>query len=94
MRFANGREEAIPDVTPLLKPSTLGTVATYLLFGSGGLFIGGEMGVLSGGFSARNKVGGDVESRRRIDAAFRNFRADVLEKQARDLKSGGGAVWV
>lgn len=36
--------ESIPDLTPLLKPSTLGDVATYFFASAGGLFLGGELG--------------------------------------------------
>jgi hypothetical protein len=32
VKFANGREEAIPDITPLLKPTPLGDIAAYTLF--------------------------------------------------------------
>jgi hypothetical protein len=36
--------EAIPDLTPLLKPTTLGDVATYFFASVGGLLLGGELG--------------------------------------------------
>lgn len=36
--------EAVPDITPLLKPSTLGDFATYFFASAGGLFLGGELG--------------------------------------------------
>lgn len=36
--------EPIPDLTPLLKPTTLGDFATYLFASAGGLFLGGELG--------------------------------------------------
>jgi hypothetical protein len=32
VKFANGREEALPDITPLLKPSPFGDIAAYTLF--------------------------------------------------------------
>ena len=32
VKFANGREEAIPDLTPLLRPTTLGDIAAYTFF--------------------------------------------------------------
>lgn len=37
--------EPIPDLTPLLKPTTLGDVATYFFASLGGLFLGGELGM-------------------------------------------------
>jgi hypothetical protein len=36
--------EPIPDLTPLLKPTTLGDFATYFFASAGGLFLGGELG--------------------------------------------------
>jgi hypothetical protein len=36
--------ESIPDLTPLLKPTTLGDVATYFFASAGGLLLGGELG--------------------------------------------------
>lgn len=36
--------ESIPDLTPLLKPTTLGDFATYFFATAGGLFLGGELG--------------------------------------------------
>lgn len=43
--FANAVfPESLPDLTPMLKPSTLGDVATYFFASLGGLFLGGELG--------------------------------------------------
>lgn len=39
--------ESIPDLTPLLKPTTLGDFATYFFAGAGGLLLGGELGKTS-----------------------------------------------
>jgi hypothetical protein len=44
VRFASGREEAIPDVTALMKPTPLGDIAAYTFFSIAGLFVGGETG--------------------------------------------------
>ena len=71
IRFAGGREEPLPDLTPIMKPSVFGDVATYTLLGAGGLFFGGESGLLSGTFRARSQIGSDRESRERIETAFR-----------------------
>lgn len=86
MRFADGREEPLPNLTPLMKPSALGDFATYTLLGFGGLFFGGETGLLSGTLWARRGISQDAESRQRIEVAFRRFRADVLRKQADELE--------
>lgn len=85
VKFAGGREEPIPDITPLMKPSTFGDVATYTLLGAGGLFFGGETGLLTGSFRARRQIGVDSESRERIEKAFKRFQADALRKQADEL---------
>ena len=82
LRFAGGREEPIPDLTPILKPSTLGDVATYTLLGMGGVFFGGETGLLTGTFRARQQINTDRESRERIATAFKRFQADALRTQA------------
>ena len=71
IRFSGGREEPLPDLTRVMKPSLLGDVATYTLLGFGGLFFGGETGLLTGTFRARRQIGSDRESRERIETAFR-----------------------
>ncbi|KAF2149536.1 hypothetical protein K461DRAFT_231583 [Myriangium duriaei CBS 260.36] len=92
--FANGRTEALPDLTPYLKPSTLGDVAAYTFFGLGGLFIGGELGLVAGAGSARRTIASDPESKARIENAFRKFRAEMLRKQADDLDKGQGVLGI
>lgn len=88
VRFADGREEAIPDITPLLRPTTLGDIATYTFFALGGVFVGGETGLLTGSWSAKRSIGQDPESRKRIENAFMSFRADVLRKEIEQLEKG------
>ncbi|KAK4508132.1 hypothetical protein PRZ48_001870 [Zasmidium cellare] len=87
VRFADGREETLPDLTPLLKPSTIGDIATYSLLGAGGIFFGGETGLLTGSFRARQQIAADRESRERIQNAFKRFQADALRQQAKALES-------
>ncbi|KAE8152061.1 hypothetical protein BDV25DRAFT_151694 [Aspergillus avenaceus] len=89
--FADGRTESLPDITPLLKPTTFGDFATYFFASAGGLFLGGELGFLGGATSASNSIAVDPESRKRIETAFRRFRADVLRKEA-DALDGGESV--
>ncbi|KAL9129562.1 MAG: hypothetical protein Q9217_002018 [Psora testacea] len=98
VQFADGRTggvdkffQAVPDITPLLQPTTLGDVATYLLFSAGGLFLGGETGLLTGTYSASRTISRDPETRARIEAAFRKYRVDVLRKEA-DRLDGGASV--
>ncbi|KAK5312644.1 hypothetical protein LTR93_011246, partial [Exophiala xenobiotica] len=45
---ADGREQAIPDITPLMQPTPLGDALTYTFFDIAGLPIGGETGLLMG----------------------------------------------
>ncbi|PLN75332.1 hypothetical protein BDW42DRAFT_180867 [Aspergillus taichungensis] len=86
--FADGRQESIPDLTPLLKPTTLGDFATYFFASAGGLFLGGELGFLGGAASGSRSITKDPEQRRRIETAFRKFRADVLRQEAALLDQG------
>ncbi|KAI5198927.1 hypothetical protein E4T39_06528 [Aureobasidium subglaciale] len=88
VQFAGGRTENLPDLTPMLKPSTFGDIATYTLFGLGGLFVGGETGLLTGGLSAQSAIKKDPESKRRIETAFRKFRAETLRLEADQLEKG------
>lgn len=88
VRFADGREQAIPDITPLLQPTPLGDAVTYMFFGIAGLFLGGETGLLTGTWAARRTIAEDPDRKKRIEAAYRAFRADVLRKQIEELESG------
>jgi len=92
VQFADGRTEPIPDLTNLARPTLLGDVAAYFFFSAGGLFIGGETGLLTGSFSAGRLVTKDSDSRKRIEDAFRSFRADALRQEA-DKLDGGGSVF-
>ncbi|KPI41786.1 uncharacterized protein AB675_5681 [Cyphellophora attinorum] len=84
--FASGRQEAIPDIAPLMKPTPLGDIAAYTFFSIAGLFVGGEIGFLTGAWSAKRTISADPEVRRRVETAFRKFRADVMRKQIADLE--------
>ncbi|KAJ6178213.1 hypothetical protein N7519_008674 [Penicillium mononematosum] len=86
--FEDGRTESIPDLTPLLKPTTLGDIATYFFATAGGLFLGGELGFAGGVAKGTRSISADPESKKRIETAFRRFRADVLRKQADALDMG------
>ena len=90
--FADGRTEAVPDLTPLMRPTRLGDWFTYTLFAAGGLFLGGELGLLGGGFAARKGISEDYEARKRIEGAFWRFRAEVLRNQADEVENGSGRV--
>ncbi|KJX95368.1 hypothetical protein TI39_contig4118g00033 [Zymoseptoria brevis] len=97
VRFADGREEVLPDMTSLMRPSKVGDVATFALLGMGGLFFGGELGLLTGSFRARQVIGKDREGRDRIAGAFKKFQADALRKQAEDLErdaNAGKGQWI
>ena len=76
----------------MMSPSTLGDVAAYTLFAGGGVFFGGELGLLSGSYSAGSTISRDPESKLRIETAFRKFRAEVLRNQASALEKGHGGL--
>ena len=86
VRFADGREEAIPDIGPLLKPSGAGDVITYTFFGIAGLFLGGETGLLTGSWAAQRTIAQQPDTKDRVEKAFRSFRADVMRKQIEQLE--------
>jgi len=48
----------------------------------GGLFVGGETGLLFGSLSAGRTITGDPVARARIEKAFRKFRAETLRREA------------
>ncbi|KAK2742411.1 hypothetical protein FQN55_007849 [Onygenales sp. PD_40] len=85
IQFANGRLEPLPDLTPFVRPTTLGDIAMFGLFTAGGLFIGGETGLMTGIYSARKTISKDPESKARIENAFGKLRADILRRQADKL---------
>lgn len=89
LKFASGKEQPLPDISAAMKPSTLGDVATYCLLGGGGIFFGGETGLLAGTFRARQQIGSDRDGRDRIQRAFRRFQADALRQQAAVLENEG-----
>ena len=75
----------------MVKPTTLGDIAAYTLFSAGGLFLGGELGLLTGSYSGMRSITQDPEARERIERAFKSFRADLLRREA-DALDGGGSV--
>ena len=79
-------------MTPFMQPSRIGDVAAGLFFGAGGLFIGGETGLLTGSWRANSLLSQDGESKKRIEMGFRRFRADVLRRQAEELERGEKSV--
>ncbi|KAI9697101.1 MAG: hypothetical protein M1820_007916 [Bogoriella megaspora] len=92
VEFNDGRTEALPDMTPLLKPTPFGDFFTFFFFGAGGLFIGGETGLMTGSWRAGSAIRRDPESQKRIETAFRRFRADVLKAQIAELERDDGSV--
>jgi hypothetical protein len=78
--------EPIPDISDKLSPSRWGDAATYILFSVGGLFLGGEIGLLTGTASASRTITKDPESRERIEKAFKNYRIDVLKREIQHLQ--------
>ncbi|KAI1354117.1 hypothetical protein F5Y01DRAFT_22689 [Xylaria sp. FL0043] len=90
--FANGRQEAVPDITPYMRPTKFGDFATYFFFGLGGTIIGGELGLFSGTWMASRNISKDPARRQRIEKAYRAFKVDVLRKEADQLEKGSTAI--
>jgi hypothetical protein len=84
---SNPAIEPVPDISAQLSgPSKWGDAATYFLFSVGGLFLGGEIGLLTGTASASRTVTKDPEARARIEKAFKNYRIDVLKREITQLQ--------
>jgi hypothetical protein len=81
--------EPVPDITPYLQPTRLGDIATYFFFGLGGTILGGELGFLIGTWSAARTISQDPERLKRVETAYRRFKADYLRKEAKRLDDGG-----
>ncbi|KAI0541324.1 hypothetical protein GGR58DRAFT_456689 [Xylaria digitata] len=90
--FANGRQEAVPDVTHLVRPAKVLDIATYFFFGLGGTMVGSELGLLTGTWSAARSINKDPARRERIEKAYRLFRVDVLRKEIERLENSSTKV--
>ncbi|KAF4345148.1 hypothetical protein FBEOM_854 [Fusarium beomiforme] len=86
VKFADGRIEPIPDITDQLAPSKWGDAATYFFFSVGGLFLGGETGLLSGTASASRTITKNPEVKERVEKAWRNYRIDVMKREIKELE--------
>ena len=78
--------EPIPDVTEQLRPSKWADAATYFFFSLGGVFLGGELGLITGTASTSRTITKDPEAKDRIEKAFRNYRLDVMKKEIESLE--------
>ena len=58
----------------------------------GGLFVGGETGLLFGSMAASRTITRDSSARERIEKAFTKFRAETLRKEADWLDSEENVV--
>jgi len=78
--------EPIPDITNQLAPSKWSDAATYFFFSPGGLFLGGEVGFLTGSASASRTITKDSQARERIEKAFGRFRIDAMKREIQQLE--------
>jgi hypothetical protein len=78
--------EPIPDISGQLSPSRWGDAATYFLFSVGGLFLGGELGLITGTASASRTITKDPAARERIEKAFKNYRIDVMKREIQRME--------
>lgn len=85
----------IPDITDKVAPSKVGDFAAYTLLGMGGLFLGGETGLLTGSAVASRRVQSDEARVRRVREAYRRFKVEALRKEADELEKGaaGEVIW-
>lgn len=80
------RIEPIPDISAQLAPSRWGDAATYFFFSIAGLFLGGELGLITGTASATRTITSDPAAKERIEKAFKNYRVDVLKREIKTLE--------
>jgi hypothetical protein len=78
--------EPIPDISAQLAPSKWGDAATYFFFSVAGLFLGGELGLITGTASASRTITSDPAAKERIEKAFKNYRVDVLKREIKQLE--------
>ncbi|KAF2838831.1 hypothetical protein M501DRAFT_975691 [Patellaria atrata CBS 101060] len=90
LKFADQRTEPVPDFAPHLYPSHIDDLPSNLSIGLGGFLVGGEMGILAGSVSSSRLIKRDPESRKRIENALINFRADREQIQALEEQKKGG----
>ena len=64
------------------KPSKLGGIATYTLFGLGGSLIGLGTGLFTGSKSFGRALDQDPELRKRIAASLRKLKEEALQEKA------------
>ncbi|KAG9200097.1 hypothetical protein G6514_007574 [Epicoccum nigrum] len=74
LRFADGRT------------GEWGDAATYFFFSVAGLFLGGELGLITGTASATSTITRDPAAKDRIEKAFKNYRVDVLKREIKTLE--------
>lgn len=79
-------QERLPDITRKLSSSWWGDAITFSLFSVGGLFLGAEVGLLTGTTSASRTIMKDPECRNRIEKALRNYRMKGLEQEIEQLR--------
>jgi hypothetical protein len=87
VQFADGRTEPIPDISDKLAPSKWGDAATCFFFATGGLFLGGEVGLITGTASASRTITKNSQVRERVEKAFKDYRIDALRQEIKRLES-------
>jgi len=54
------------------------------------LFLGGEVGFLTGSASASRTITKDPQTKERIEKAFKNFRIDAMKREIQQLEGKSG----
>ena len=89
--FEGGRREPLPNLVELARPTRMGDAAAFTFLGLGGLFLGGEMGAVTGAWGASRVLrNSSEEQQKRIEQAFRRLRADILRKEAEWVEGSRG----
>jgi len=79
--------EPIPDITNKLAPSKWSDTATYFFFSVGGIFLGGEVGFVTGSAAASRTITKDPKAKERIERAFKRYRIDAMKQEIQQLEN-------
>ncbi|KAF3910830.1 hypothetical protein ABW20_dc0104708 [Dactylellina cionopaga] len=84
--YNDGRQEALADITPSLRPSFARGVATYVGFGIAGMFAGGMVGGMTGTRARRKIFQEDPGAVRRINSTQLNCLIHDLKSYTEEVE--------
>ena len=85
VRLQDGRQEVLPDLRLRVRAAIPSLVASYLLSGTGGALLGGLTGLYMGKISENRIISKHPESKKRIEEALLDIKADMVKKKVETL---------